>query len=177
MARRIAILLLIGAALLSVAPVLTGSTPATAAPFELAASADNQCWKFKSTETDFNKKMNEERAKQGLGKLSIDPELSKAARVHTNEMITRNELYHTTSDNLRKRVTSWSVLGENVGVGSTVGSLHTAFMNSPAHRDNVLHAAYRHSGIGVRVAGGRMWVTIIFEAVTDPGTSLSMPHC
>ena len=143
----------------------------------LAASGDNRCWNFKTTERGFARKMNAERASRSMGKMSIDPEISKVARVHTNEMVQRNELYHTTSTDLRNRVTSWVVLGENVGVGSTVDSLHQAFMNSPAHRDNILHASYAHVGVGVKKAGDRMWVTVIFEAVTDPGTTLSMPRC
>jgi uncharacterized protein YkwD len=88
-----------------------------------------------------------------------------------------DELYHTPSDKLRHRVTNWTVIGENVGVGGTVSSLHTAFMNSPAHKDNILYTAFRHVGIGVAKKNGRMWVTVIFEAIADPGTPLHMPTC
>lgn len=142
-----------------------------------AGSGDNPCWSYRDAEKGFARRINAERAERNLGKLSLDPELSKAARVHTNEMIRRSELYHTPSDKLRKRITNWVVLGENVGVGGTVTSLHTAFMNSPAHRDNVLDATYQHVGIGTDKKGGRLWVTIIFEAVSDPGTTLRMPDC
>jgi uncharacterized protein YkwD len=121
--------------------------------------------------------MNNARTNQGLGKLKLDPELSKAAKVHTWEMVRSSELHHTSSDNLRRRVTNWILLGENVGVGATVSSLHEAFMNSPAHRDNVMHSLYRHVGVNVVKSDGRMWVTIIFEAMTDPGTPLKMPRC
>ena len=163
---------------LSVVPSNPPSAPDDSFPeFVAAGSSDNRCWNYKPSERGFTKKMNEERARTGDTKMSLDPELSKAARVHTNEMIRRNELYHTTSSDLRNRVTNWVVLGENVGVGGTVSSLHSAFMNSPAHRDNILHNAYRHVGVGVKKAGDRMWVTVIFEALTDPGTSLSMPRC
>lgn len=168
MARRFASMMLAGA-------ILTALLPAPTAIAQ--TSGDNKCWNYKPTERGFARRINSARGDSGLGKLSLDPELSKAARVHTNEMVRREELYHTTSTDLRNRVTSWVILGENVGVGGTVQSLHEAFMNSPAHRDNVLHAAYRHVGIGVREANGRMWVTIIFEAVTDPGTTLKMPKC
>jgi uncharacterized protein YkwD len=142
-----------------------------------AQAGDNSCWDYRRAERGFARKMNAERSDRGLSKLSLDPELSKAARVHTNEMIRRNELYHTPSSTLGRRVTNWIVLGENVGVGGTVASLHEAFMNSQGHRDNVLYSTYRHVGIGTRKAHGRLWVTIIFEAVTDPGTSLRMPSC
>jgi uncharacterized protein YkwD len=168
MARRIAAVIFVGALLAALLPAATASAQ---------ASGDNQCWTYKDSERGFARKMNAERTGAGLGKLSLDPELSKAARVHTNEMIRRDELFHTSNAHLRERVTNWILLGENVGVGGSVRSLHEAFMNSPAHRDNVMHVTYRHVGIGVRKANGRMWVTIIFEAVTDPGTTLDMPRC
>ena len=154
--------------------VLATLLPAGAAP---AAPGDNPCWVYKTSEKAFNRKMNVARTNAGAGKLQLDPELSKAARVHTREMVNRNELYHTPSDALRNRVTNWIVLGENVGVGSTVASLHEAFMDSPAHRENIMNLTYKHVGIGVIVKNGRMWVTVIFEAVTDPGTTLAMPKC
>ena len=142
-----------------------------------AADGDNPCWSYRDAEQGFARRINTEREKEHLGKLKLDPELSKAARVHTREMVRRSELYHTPSDKLRRRVTNWIVLGENVGVGGSVSSLHDAFMASPAHRDNVLHASYQHVGIGTMKDDGRLWVTVIFEAVTDPGTTLRMPRC
>lgn len=167
MIRRAAALFLLGALVTTLLPASTAG----------AGSGDNQCWKFKRSERGFNRKMNTERTSHGLGKLKLDPELSKAAKVHTREMVRSAELYHTSSDDLRRRVTNWIILGENVGVGGTVSSLHEAFMNSPAHRDNVMHGLYRHVGISVARSNGRMWVTIIFEAMTDPGTPLRMPRC
>lgn len=142
-----------------------------------AASADNPCWQYKTSERGFAKKINAARSATGKGKLSIDPELSRAARKHTWEMVHKDLLHHTAESAFRRRVTNWSQLGENVGVGGTVDSLHVAFMNSPAHRDNILYKNYRHVGIGVVRKNGRMWVTVIFEAQTDPGTTLSMPRC
>lgn len=139
--------------------------------------SDNRCWSYKTSERGFARKINSERVLEGLGKLSLDPELSKAALKHTWEMARKNELYHTPSDTLRARVTNWTILGENVGVGGSVSSLHDAFMNSPAHADNVLYQTFKHVGIGVVKKAGRMWVTVIFEAVVDPGTTLGMPRC
>lgn len=165
MARRLLVILFAGA-------LFAALLPATA-----AVATNRVCWKSTDAERGFARKMNTERDARGQGTMRLDPELSKAARVHTREMIRRNELYHTTDSDLRSRVTNWVILGENVGVGGTVSSLHDAFMNSPAHRDNVLHNAYRHVGVGVKNANDRMWVTVIFEATTDPGTPLRMPRC
>ncbi len=121
--------------------------------------------------------MNAARVAVGKGKLSLDPELSKAARRHTREMVEQDLLHHTSSDALRRRVTHWSTLGENVGVGGTVDSLHVAFMNSPAHKENILYPTFKHVGVGVTQTPSRMWVTVIFEAAQDPGTPLPMPRC
>jgi uncharacterized protein YkwD len=111
-------------------------------------------------------------ARSSVQDLRLDPELSKVAKVHTRAMVKENSLFHTPSDTLRRRVTNWTTLGENVGVGSTVTSLHEAFMNSPAHRDNILYSSFRHVGVGVMREDGRMWVTVIFEARSDPGSPL-----
>ncbi len=92
-------------------------------------------------------------------------------------MAKRHSLYHTSAESLGRRVTRWRVLGENVGFGGDVRSLHKAFMESPAHRDNILFDRYRHVGVGVKRSGGLMWVTVVFEASKDPGTRLSMPSC
>ena len=162
-------------ALALAATLLAPMTAATAAP--TAATGSNACWTYKASEKKFAAKANAARDRLGLGKFKLDPELSKVARKHTQEMIRANDLFHTTSDQLRARVTNWSLLGENVGVGSSVDSLHTAFMNSPAHAANILHALYKFQGVGVAKANGRMWVTVIFANSSDPGTTLPMPNC
>ena len=170
---RFATTLCIAALLATLAPITASSTTVS----QIGGSGDNPCWNYKPSERGFARKMNSERLLQGINKLQLDPELSRAARKHTQEMWTQDELHHTPSDKLRRRVTNWTVLGENVGVGGTVSSLHDAFMNSPAHKDNILYSAFRHVGIGVAKKNGRMWVTVIFEAIADPGTTLRMPSC
>jgi uncharacterized protein YkwD len=161
-------------ALLFVGVLIAALLPATTAG---AQAGDNPCWKFKDTERRFTRRINTARENGSRSRLSLDPELSKVARVHTWEMVRKAELHHTPTETLKRRVTDWIVLGENVGVGGSVTSLHQAFMNSKAHRDNVMHPLYRHVGVGVVRSAGRMWVTIVFEATTDPGTTLKMPRC
>lgn len=142
-----------------------------------ASTTDSKCWVVKRDEQGFARKMNLARQAVGKRKLSLDPELSKVARKHTREMVDRDLLYHTSSDALRRRVTHWAILGENVGVGSAVDSLHAAFMASPGHKENILYTSFRHVGVGTKPAGGRLWVTVIFQARDDPGTTLRMPRC
>jgi uncharacterized protein YkwD len=154
-------------------------TAALLAPVSSVAQAgtSSKCWDYKTSEKKFARKANAARANIGLGKLKLDPELSKVALKHTKEMVKANNLFHTSSDQLRARVTNWTLLGENVGVGGSVDSLHEAFMNSPSHAANILHLSYRYHGVGVVKAHGRMWVTVIFSATQDPGTTLRMPTC
>ena len=142
------------------------------------ATGDNQCYTYKADEKGFVSKMNAERKAKGLGALRLDPELSKASAVHTKEMVKAQLLHHTSTSALKRRVTNWNSLGENVGSGGSVDSLHSAFMNSPAHKANIMHSAFNNVGVGVTVeSSGRMWVTVIFESKANPGTPLKMPTC
>lgn len=137
-----------------------------------ATTAGAACYSNNNEEKSFASKINVARRAAGRNTLRLDPELSKAAKVHTHEMVRRETLYHTPTDTLRRRVTRWVTLGENVGVGGTVTTLHSAFMNSTAHRSNILYSGFRHVGIGTVKKNGRLWVTVIFEARTDPGSPL-----
>lgn len=141
------------------------------------SSGSGTCWSYKPEERGFARAMNQERADQGLGKMRLDPELSKAARVHTREMTRDSVLHHTDSSALRRRVTNWIILGENVGVGGTVSSLHGAFMASPAHKENILFKRFNFVGVGTASSAGRLWVTVVFETRENPGTPLRMRKC
>lgn len=135
------------------------------------------CWSSTKTERGFAAKMNASRSARDLGSVKLDPELSRVARLHTREMIGAKGLFHTPMTKLMGRVTNWITLGENVGRGDTVRSLHRAFMNSPTHKANILDGTYNHVGVGTARAGGKLWVSVVFEARTDPGTTLAMPSC
>lgn len=142
------------------------------------ASGDNGCYRFKASEKSFKNKINLERADLGLNKLKLDPELSKVAKTQARRMARRSVLEHTKTEKLKERVTNWKILGENVGVGGGVTSLHQAFMDSPAHADNVLYNSFKRVGVGVKTDDKeRMWVAVIFEADNNPGTTLKMPSC
>lgn len=151
----------------------TGPTTAAMSPwgFELISNT-NDCIDYTAAEKAMARKINAARADKGQRKLRLDTELGRAARKHSNEMAADDLLFHTTPGQLSKRISRWRVLGENVGVGETVPTLHEAFMDSTVHRENILHATYRHVGVGIVHSGGKMWVTVIFENRKDPGTSL-----
>jgi uncharacterized protein YkwD len=149
--------------------IMAGVVLSVVAP---ATVADAACYSNNDNERSFASQLNAARRAAGKSSLRLDPQLSKAAKVHTREMVRRNVLYHTPTDALKRRVTNWVELGENVGVGGTTTSLHGAFMDSPAHRSNILYSNFRYVGIGAKQAHGRLWVTVIFESRADPGSPL-----
>lgn len=142
-------------------------------PATTAVSAN--CWSHSAKDKSFAKKINNARKGTGQRTLRLDPELSRVATKQTNTMISKNLLHHT--PNLGKRVTRWKVLGENVGYGGGVASLHKAFMNSPSHKANILNNKFRYVGVGAIQAKGFLWVTVVFQATKNPGTTLWMPKC
>ncbi len=154
------------AAAMTVALVLVSLVPGTT-----ASATGSGCNSLNRTERDFRKRINAARG-ESRGRLEGDWDLNQVALKHTREMIARSRLYHTPEDSFRRRVTNWSMLGENVGAGDSVRQLHRAFMNSSAHRANAMNKTFNRIGVGALRANGRLWVTIIFEARSNPGSPL-----
>ncbi|MCH7581226.1 MAG: CAP domain-containing protein [Acidobacteria bacterium] len=122
----------------------------------LSAVADS------ASEAGFLAKINASRAANGLAALSVDGGLRSHARNHTQDMIDAGEIYHSSSDELKAAAGSgWSKLGENVGRGGTVDSLHKAFMDSAGHKANIL-GDYNYAGIGTASSDGVLYVTVVF---------------
>lgn len=122
----------------------------------LSAVADS------ASEAGFLAKINASRAANGLAALSVDGGLRNHARNHTQDMIDADEIYHSSSDELKAAAGSgWSKLGENVGRGGTVDSLHKAFMDSAGHKANIL-GDYNYAGIGTASSDGVLYVTVVF---------------
>ncbi len=136
----------------------------------LSAGADS------ASEAGFLAKINASRSANGLAPLSVDGGLQNHARVHTQDMMDAGNIYHSTSAELKAAGGSgWSKLGENVGRGGTVDSLHTAFMNSAGHKANIL-GDYNFAGIGTGTLEGVLYVTVVFmKKDGDPTTTTSAP--
>lgn len=99
--------------------------------------------------------INQERAAYGLAPLNIDQKLNKAAYEKSTDMLARNYFEHYAFG-----LTPWmfiinsgyeySVAGENLAKGfSSSEEIVKAWMNSPAHRDNILNPDYQDIGVGV----------------------------
>ena len=117
-------------------------------------------------EASFVSLVNSERADRGLKTLSVYWDLVDDARAHAGVMADADQIFH--SSNLAGVTTGWAALGENVGVGPTVATLHAAFMNSTGHRDNIL-GDWDSMGVGVTFNdSGYMFVTVLFMKSATP---------
>jgi hypothetical protein len=127
----------------------------------LLPAAPAQASETAAHEVRFIDSINVERAKRGLDRLKVAPDLSDVARSHSAVMARGEHLHHNPS--LTSLVSNWQRLAENVGRGPSVPSLHKAFMDSPGHRANILDGRVTEVGVGVVVKGSTIWVTHVFR--------------
>jgi hypothetical protein len=113
--------------------------------------------------------VNSARASAGRRPLAFRSDLSAVAYRWSQHMASTNTLQHNPS--LTRQVSGWRWVGENVGYGPSWGAVETAFMNSPAHRSNILDRDYTQIGVAVVVRNGRVWVTQVFRAPSGARTS------
>ena len=148
---------------------LSGCAIATDPSDEVDADEENvetteEALVIRDVEWQFFAKMNQARVNRGLKRLKMQPGLVRIARSWSRHMEEENELSHR--GNLSARIDAvvtknWRAWGENVGVGFDVAGLHQAFMQSDAHRHNVL-GRWDYVGIGVVRDGSEIWVTFDF---------------
>ncbi|MCC7493506.1 MAG: CAP domain-containing protein [Fimbriimonadaceae bacterium] len=126
---------------------------------------------------------NTERRKAELPELAVLPELVKAARQHSQEMLREDYFSHTSPHEQWATVSQRVVCagqwegqaGENIVYakmsGGTLANDDLAqrfmygahgWMNSPGHKANILSGDYSHIGLGVAAAGGRYYATQVF---------------
>jgi uncharacterized protein YkwD len=117
-------------------------------------------------EAEFLRLINEERQAAGLAPLRVYWDLVDDAREHSAYMDSISDLHHNPNLSDVTKEGYWARLGENVGSGFGVSSLHRAFMNSTGHRDNIL-GDYTHVGVGVHHEEG-LWVTAVFMKAAVP---------
>jgi ribosomal protein L24E len=127
-------------------------------------------------EAAFVSAINDLRQSKGLAPLSVDSRLVTVARNWSAKMASGNKLAHN-PNYANEAPPDWIKLGENVGYGGNVDSIHRAFVNSSAHYNNLVDPAYNAMGIGVVVSSGTMWVTENFEKSPSapPVTAQSAP--
>ncbi len=113
-----------------------------------------------SHESELLALMNSARAEAGLGPVTVHSDLTDDAVAWSQHMFSQGALSH--NPNLASVTTGWDKLGENVGLGPTIGSLHDAFMASSSHRGNVL-GDYEYVGVAVVAeTPTKLWATVVF---------------
>ena len=105
--------------------------------------------------------VNQERAANGLGAVTLNAQLTQAAQGHSFDMGCNFFLSHTGSDGsdpgARIDATGyyWLTWGENVAAGySTPAAVMNGWMNSPGHRANILDGSFTEMGIGYAYNSG-----------------------
>ncbi len=113
--------------------------------------------------------VNAERQQHGLQPVQWDPVLYRAAAYHADAMAEHNTISHQFSGEpeLSARGAAvgahFSVISENVAMGSNAVQLHDLWMHSPHHRDNILDASVDHVAIRVVRHNGELYAVEDFE--------------
>ncbi|HEX2027560.1 MAG TPA: cell wall-binding repeat-containing protein [Nitriliruptorales bacterium] len=127
-------------------------------------------------EAELSRLLNGERAAKGLPTLSSSDALRTVARRHSQRMMTEGTIFHNQrlSEEVQALFPKWARVGENVGVGPSIPSVHRAFMNSPGHRANILDPDFAHLAVGVVSGGSRLFMTENFLKL-QPGAVRPVP--
>ncbi len=112
-------------------------------------------------EAGFLARLNDLRTSQGLPALASNSALTGVARAWAGSMAAAGTISHNPSL-AAQGPSNWARLGENVGMGPSVVSLHNAFVTSPSHFANMVNAHYDSVGVGVVMSGSTMYVTVNF---------------
>ncbi len=100
------------------------------------------------------------RNSRGMGGLTPHPVLTAKAEAWAQHMADSGCLCHS---NLPDGVTvGWRKLGENIGRGPNVATIHSALVNSPLHYANMVDGSFQWVGVGVAYGGGQMYVAEVF---------------
>jgi len=124
-----------------------------------------------SEESDFVSRINSERTSRGIRAVSVYSDLVEVARGWSQQMASAGQIWH--DPNMPNKVSGWTELGDTVGRGSDVATVHDAFMRSDEHRSIILDPAYNQVGVGVADAGSMIYVTEIF---VKRSTGVGRPH-
>ena len=114
--------------------------------------------------------VNKERALRGLSPLTLDSELSRIARIKSQDMIDNKYFSHISPtygspfEMMESFGLRFSAAGENIAYGQkTAAEVMETWMNSAGHRANILSDAYTHIGIGVaKMYNGTLYWTQMF---------------
>jgi len=107
--------------------------------------------------------VNDSRAELGLPRLDVRAHLNNVALDQAQRMARRGAVFHN-PNLVREMVGDWRWVGENVGQGTDLPSVHADFLASPPHQANVLDRDYTRLGAAAVRRDGRVWVVQVFLA-------------
>jgi uncharacterized protein YkwD/ribosomal protein L24E len=126
---------------------------------------------------DLFNRLNAERAARGQPALQWDGALAGYAKGWSAEM-SRSGFRHSNISALLGDG-RLSYVGENIawasGPGANSGKLHSMWMQSTGHRNNMLSPTYNVVGIGVHCSGGRLYATQSFGRLSSTGPGAPAP--
>lgn len=106
---------------------------------------------------------NQSRSRTGAGALKWDTALAEAAMKHCMRMVSEGPIAHRYGGepDLTTRAAQagahFSLIEENVAIGSYPQEIHEGWMNSPGHRTNLLNPEVDRVGIAVVAARGVLY--------------------
>jgi hypothetical protein len=117
---------------------------------------------------------NDARREQGASPLQWDPALAAAALNHCRRMAVEGEIAHryggelSLTERAGQAGAHFSLIEENVAVGSYPALIHQSWMQSPTHRTNLLNPQVDHVGIAAVATRG------VIYAVADYSRSVAV---
>lgn len=104
--------------------------------------------------------MNADRRENGRRTLPTHAALNRKAEAWADKLAQDNRLSHST---LTSGLPScWRGVGENVGYGSSIPAVQSAYMKSTAHRANILNTKWDYVGVGSATRGSRVFTVQVF---------------
>lgn len=135
-------------------PTATPKPPATEAPKPTTPS-DGYSYAITADEQKMIDLINSERSKNGLASLKPDMSLMKVARIKAEDLSKNQYFSHESPkygspfEMMKTFGITYKSAGENIAGNSSVSAAHTALMNSPGHRANILKTNFNTIGIGI----------------------------
>lgn len=121
-------------------------------------------------ETEVIRLVNVERSKAGRSALRENNEVSKVARIKSEDFVNHNYFSHNSStygtpfEMLRNFGITFTAAAENIASGQkTAKEVINTWMNSSGHRANILNSTYNQIGVGVaKDKNGNLYWTQMF---------------
>lgn len=130
---------------------------------------ENKTTNISSVESEVLKLVNIERQKQGLSPLKLSSELSKVAKIKSQDMADKNYFSHNSPtygspfDMMKQFGIKYTTAGENIAKGySSAQAVMNGWMNSPGHKANILSSNFGTLGVGYVEKNGSTYWTQMF---------------